>query len=173
MSERAGRGGGSLSDADLRLLEARARVLAKRHKPTGGGDLLDVVVFAVRGETFALELRHLRQVLVVKELALLPGVAPPLVALTSWRGQLLAVFDLALLLGRSATGASDRRHLLVIGERAPLALLVDEIIEMTVIQTSAVAAMPREDAAVIGATKEAVLVLDGTQLLRTLDREAS
>jgi chemotaxis signal transduction protein len=161
------------TDAELRLLESRARSLARRVRTDVREDAVDVVVFTLSGEACALELRHLRHVLPAQQLALLPGAEPPLVALAGWRGELIAVIDLARVLGVSAGAPTERRHLLVVGEGAPIALLVDDLSALTSIAPSAVAAAEGERAFVRGVTADAVLVLDGAELIRFLKREAS
>lgn len=161
------------TDADRHVLESRARSLARRMRVEAREDAVDVVVFTLAGEACALELRYLRQVLPARELALLPGAAPPLVALTGWRGELVGVIDLARVLGARAGEPPDRRHLLVVGEGTPSALLVDDISALTSIAPSAIAPAAGERAFIRGVTTDAVLVLDGGELIRFLKREAS
>lgn len=161
------------TDAERHVLESRARSLARRMRTEVREDTVDVVIFTLAGEACALELRHLRQVLPARELALLPGAGPPLVALTGWRGELVGVIDLARVLGGRAGAPPEHRHLLVVGEGAPIALLVDDINALTAIAPSTIAPAGDQRAFVRGVTPDAVLMLDGAELIRFLKREAS
>jgi purine-binding chemotaxis protein CheW len=159
-------------DVERRILEARARRLAQRpieRKSTI--DDRDVVVFSHARADYGLELSCLRQVFPLRELALLPGAAPPLMGVTAWRGDLIRVLDLARILELPDTGPSDRGRVLVLdGGPGSFALLADSIVDVVRLPDSSLTA--RSDRRFLrGVTADAVAVLDGAALIRTFTGE--
>lgn len=162
-----------LRAAERALLERRAAALARRAERAVRTDTMEVVVFRLARERYAIDLRCLMQIFPLRDLALLPGARPPLVGLTPWRGVLLRMIDLGTALGRSHTGIADRGRVLVIGheDRADFGILIDAVEDVVVLPESEIRALPGtvEDrtAFLRGVTSEAVLVLDTQELIRT------
>lgn len=162
-----------LRAAERALLERRAAALARRPERAVRTDTMEVVVFRLARERYAIDLRCLMQIFPLRDLALLPGARPPLVGLTPWRGVLLRMIDLGTALGRSHTGIADRGRVLVIGheDRADFGILIDAVEDVVVLPESEIRALPGtvEDrtAFLRGVTSEAVLVLDTQELIRT------
>src|SRR5690606_22692254 len=104
----------------------RAAALARRPRREHTGETLEVAVFRLGRERYAIELENLFQIFALRDLAMLPGARAPLLGLTPWRGTLLRVLDLAAALGRTQTGIADRGRVLAIGsgERAEFGLLI-------------------------------------------------
>ena len=158
---------------DQELLQRRAAALARRKQRTDREERNDAAVFRLARERFALDLRCLLQIFPLRELALLPGARPPLVGLTPWRGELLRVLDLGAALGRPVSGIADRSRVLVLGseERAEFGFQIDAVEDVIALADSDVRPLPESDdehaRLLRGVTSDAVVVLDGDELLRT------
>ena len=156
-----------------KILEGRARALA-RPPPAEvrAADRLELLVFSLSGETYALETRSVREVARFADFTALPGASPFLLGVTNLRGEILPVFDLRRLAGIAPKGLTDLSRLLVLGEdREELGLLADEVREVKTMRREEVLDPPEQLAAIgrgllLGVTKEAVIVLDGGGLLR-------
>jgi purine-binding chemotaxis protein CheW len=161
-------------------LRERARALARVPTPDVPLEVVDVVIFAVGEERFALPSHHVLDVFRVSTLALLPPAAAPLVAITEWQGDLLTLLDLRGALGYVTASLSDRTVGLTLGADQPtLGILVDRVIEHRPLPSAAVAPAPagtdHSRRLVRGITSDAVLLLDGEALLascgsRPIDR---
>jgi len=152
---------------DGRILEERARLLARppaaEVRPQ---DRLELLIFSLSGETYALETSAVREVVRFTDFTVVPGAPPLLLGVTNVRGQILPVFDLRRLAGIAPKGLTDLSRLLVLGdEREELGLLADDVREVKVMRRDEVLAPPEELAAMgrdllLGLTREAVIVLD-------------
>ena len=153
------------------LLEERARKLAQPPAQRSGVQPLELLSFRLAGERYAIETRHVLQVLALLDLTRMPGAPPHLLGVTNLRGQVLPVFDLRVLLGISRQALSDMSRLLVLGESsAELGVLADSADEIAWLDPGDVLepAQPLaglERACVRGVTREALIVLSGAALL--------
>src|SRR5205823_188321 len=104
------------------------------------------------------------------DLTPVPGVPDVLLGVTSFRGEILAVFDLAAVLGLAARGAADRPRLIVLGGgRAELGVPVDHASEVTRLRIDEVLEPPgparsADRRLLRGVTRDALAVLDGEAL---------
>lgn len=158
--------------ADRAVLEQRAAVLARRGGRHTVADAQDMAVFRLGRERYAVDLQWLVQIIPLRDLALLPGARAPLVGLTPWRGMLLRVLDLGAALGRPHTGIADRGRVLVLGSDAhgDFGILIDAVDDVVALPSSAIHPLPgagdTASALLRGVTPDAVIVLDGQELLR-------
>jgi purine-binding chemotaxis protein CheW len=153
------------------LLEERARILARPAQPASTGDLVDAVLFELAGEMYALDARFVWEVFRLTALAPLPGAAPPLFAVTAWRGMVLSILDLRRALGLPTTALRDLGHVIVLGgERPVFGVLADAIRELVHFRRKDVRDPPEGVALrreyLQGITGDAILVLAGEELLR-------
>jgi purine-binding chemotaxis protein CheW len=155
------------------LLETRARQLAVvPPEPARPGELLEVVVFALARERYAIETRLLREIVRFADYTPVPGAADFLVGVTNLRGEILPVVDLRRFFGLPDRGLTDQSRVLVLGqERRDLGVLADETHDLVSVRADAIfapsAAAPSGGRAYIrGFTEDAVVVLDGEKLLR-------
>lgn len=155
------------------ILEERARALARlpaAEAATAGR--LEVLVFALSGETYAIETRAVREVARFADFTPVPGTPPLLLGLTNLRGEVLPVFDLRDLVGIAPKGLTDLSRLLVLGdEREELGILADEAHEVRMLGLHEVLDPPDALGAIgrdllLGVTRDAVIVLDGAALLQ-------
>jgi purine-binding chemotaxis protein CheW len=155
------------------LLESRALQLAQPlPEAPRPGDLLDVVVFSLARERYALETRLLREIVRFADFTPVPGAADFLLGVTNLRGEILPVVDLRRFFGLPDRGLSDQSRVLVLGhDRRELGVLADETHDVIKLRADAILA-PRSTAPsggrayIRGFTDEAVVVLDGEKLLR-------
>jgi len=96
-----------------RLLEERTGRLARRGAAPERPTISPVLLLAVGGETFGVDLRRVAEVLPAEPPTPLPGSPPAILGLRSRAGRLHAVLDLAALLGlapgagQSGSGGHD------------------------------------------------------------------
>lgn len=153
-----------------RLLEERARVLARPAIVAPAGDTLRVITFALSDEVYAIESRFVISVFRLREFSPLPGAKPPVFGITAWRGDLLTILDLRAVLGLSVSSLNDLSRVIVIGEDRPaFGILADSVREFVELPASAVRDLPDAAAGrayLRGVTSDAVLVLDGEKIRR-------
>jgi purine-binding chemotaxis protein CheW len=159
--------------AERELLEARARLLARAPvaelRPE---DRIELLVFSLSGERYALETSAVREVVRFVDFTLVPGAPAFLLGVTNVRGQILPVFDLRRLAGMAPKGLTDLSRLLVLGhDREELGLLADDVSAIEVMRRQDVLDPPEELAAIgrdllLGVTRDATTVLDIEALLR-------
>jgi chemotaxis signal transduction protein len=80
---------------------------------------VDLLAIRLGGEPFALRLSTVAGVFASKKLTPLPGASPDLLGIAGFRGSVVPVYDLAMLLGYPA---SDRPRWLVLAAAQPVAL---------------------------------------------------
>jgi len=155
------------------LLETRARQLANPlPEEARPGELLDVVVFSLARERYALESRVLREIVRLTDFTPVPGAADFLVGVTNLRGAILPVVDLRRFFGLPDRGLTDQSRVLVLGQDRPdVGVLADETHELASVRADGIfapsATAPSGGRAYIrGFTADAVVVLDGEKLLR-------
>jgi purine-binding chemotaxis protein CheW len=150
---------------------ALARVTAER-RGASQGQTQELVVFELAREHYGIEIQFVQSVFRLGELALLPGASAPLYGLTAWRGRLLSILDLRLVLGLPVRGLSDLSRVIVLGAEQPaFGILADSVAGLRVLQkeeirTPVEGVMPRREL-VIGLTNDALIVLDAAAILRT------
>lgn len=154
-----------------RILEVRARALAKPLSTAPVDEFMEALTFGISGERYAVESKYIFASFRLEHLALVPAAAPPLVGLTVWRGDLLTLLDLRIVTGVSARALSDLGWVMVLGDSSPaFGILVDELHAIARLTLSAIRSIPeglpgtREY--VRGVTDEATLVLDAAELIR-------
>jgi purine-binding chemotaxis protein CheW len=156
--------------AVLELLRRRAVALARRPTREAAGTAVQVILFELGGEDFAIEASCVLQVAVLRELTPLPGAAAPLFGVTHWRGEVLTILDLREALGVRARGVTDLGRIIVVdGPDRLFGVLADGVSDMTDMDTRRIMALPTEDASrsslLRGVTEDGVLVMNTPALL--------
>jgi purine-binding chemotaxis protein CheW len=155
------------------ILQDRARALARPpvEKPAAS-ELLHVVSFALGDEQYALEARHVREVVRFTEYTPVPDTPPFLVGVSNLRGEILAVIDLRKFFGVAPRGVTDLSRILVLGGGRPeFGVLADAVHEVVALRTADVLEPPETVAGIgreylRGVTGDALIVLDGAVLLQ-------
>jgi purine-binding chemotaxis protein CheW len=155
------------------VMEERARTLARvPPRPPHAAEVLEIVTFALAGERYAVETRHVREVVRPAALTPVPGAPDFLVGLHNLRGDILAVFDLRRFFGVADREATDLSRVIVLGgERAEFGALADAVHEVTTLRIDEVHEPPASVGGagrgyLRGVTAGALVVLDGAALLR-------
>jgi purine-binding chemotaxis protein CheW len=157
---------GSTADRTVRVLRKRAEELARPLEDGSRGTLYSVAVLALGDEQIAIEADHLREIVKVPPVAPVPSTPPWITGITQLRGELLAVVDLAHLLGLEPRG---ERALLAVVDAAegPVGLLVEKVLgfrEIRAEELSTIEAVdPRRPVRAI--TRDLVTTLDMERLL--------
>lgn len=157
----------------LARMEERARILARvPPRAPDAAEVLGVVTFSLANERYAIETRHVREVVRPTEFTPVAGVPEFLVGLHNLRGDILAVFDLRRFFGVAPKEQTDHSRVLVLGEeRVEFGILADAVHEVTALRLDEIHEPPGTVAGVgreylRGVTATALLVLDGDVLLR-------
>jgi purine-binding chemotaxis protein CheW len=155
------------------VLEERARALAQVPvQAPPASEVLEIAVFTLANERYGIETRHVREVVRFTEYTPVPGAPDFLVGVFNLRGEILAVIDLRKFFGVADRGVTDLSRVLVLGdERAEFGVLADAAHEVRTVRTDEVLEPPGSVAGVgreylRGVTQEALIVLNGSVLLR-------
>lgn len=170
-----------------RVMDERALLLARTpHRAPVSTEVIEIAVFAVSGETYAIETRYIRKIVRLLDLAFspvsidlsidvltpVPGAPEVLAGVINFRGEILAVFDLATFLGLARRELGEKSRIVVLGDaRDDLGLLVDEACRTTTLRIDELIEPPASvgeatRACIRGVTSEALIVLDGAALPR-------
>ena len=148
-------------DEATRILEARARVLAR--KPSAApAEHLEVVRFARGAETFLIESRRVLAVTSVPRITRLPRTRPPTFGLGVFRGDLLVLAELR----PDAQRASGAVRVLVLGDDEPVVgLLVDSVAGVEHIPLARLHAPTGTEDAIVHAVTDDAAALIATDVL--------
>lgn len=152
------------------ILERRAARLAQRVVSNETGDVEQVVTFRLGSEMCALNAALVVNVFRLTSLALLPGAPAPVHGVTMWRGEVLTLLDLRGLLGISTAALTDLGRVIVVGRsRAAFGFLADSVHGVRAINRDEVHSLSGQAGGdrrlVTGITSDALLVLDGEEIL--------
>ncbi|MDB4972660.1 MAG: putative chemotaxis protein CheW [Myxococcaceae bacterium] len=172
----------SIEEREREILAARARALSLP-RDRGGRELGEkYALFERSGVRYAIAPRYVFAIAHVLAPTPLPGAAPHWCGVTSSRGELLAVFDLALLLSggeRQVPGAdaaalehdTSQRLVMVLGvERRELGVVIDSVLDSRALalESSELARAPAGDSSaqlVLGTMRDGTRVVRGDVLL--------
>lgn len=155
-------------DRDTELLDARARVLAQPDGQDRGEAGRELLVAALGATKLAIDVRQVRRVLPPAPLARIPGGDHFVLGLRNVSGELLAVADVAALLGLSTSTPVGHRWVVVLdGHGGPLGIMVDGVIELAAETAKGPrpAAGPAATGVVAEATVNGHLLIDTDALL--------
>lgn len=153
------------------LLNERARALARPvQQPVEPADTITVVTFALGAERYAIGTQYVREVVHLRQCSPVPGAPQFVLGVTNLRGEVLCLIDLRRLVGVPATSPTDRSRVVVLGiEREEFGILVDEVFEIARVRHADIVPLPKPTSQgrelLVGATREALVVLDGAALL--------
>ncbi len=153
-----------------RILEERARALARPLDDAQPEESASVVVLAVGTERYGVELHQVREVQPLRALCRVPELPLPWAGLVNLRGTLFAVLSLHHFFGVSGESDEESAMLLLVTARGlTLGLLVDEVLEIRDLSPEAwlppLGENPGGRAGVVAVTAELLLLLDIEALL--------
>ena len=157
----------AVAGSERALLEERARALARPLEPERHGAELSLVTFGLADEVYGIEARYVCGVFRLVDLAPLPGADGEVAGFTTWRGDLLRVLDVRVLLGLPAAGLDDRVWIVAVGATRPsVGLLAGTVRDLVIVREADVHAPPKQDRRLVrGVTHDAVLVIDVDSIL--------
>ncbi len=160
----------SLTTAEI--LRGRAIALARPPARAPAAEtLLDVLEFRLAQETYAMEIRHVREVYPFVALTPLPCTPAFVLGIVNVRGRLLPVFDLKKILGLPEQGITDLHRIILVGnDELEFGLLADVIGSVRAIPMASLQATLPTLAGINadylkGVTPESVVVLDVDRIL--------
>lgn len=154
------------------ILKERAVALAKVIEiPASNQNELKSVVFFLANEMYALEMKYVREVSLLKEFTELPCVPKFVYGLMNLRRQILPIIDLRRLFELPIKETTlDTKIIILKLEDRELALLTDHLIGMrSIISNDIQLPLPTQtgvrQAFLKGITNEGIILLDGAKLL--------
>jgi purine-binding chemotaxis protein CheW len=157
---------------DLQILRARARALARKPEVHDGKEaLLDLVEFQLGAERYAVESRHVTEVLALGMLTPLPCTPPFVAGIINVRGRIIMVMDLKKFFNVPDTGLTDLHRVIHIqAEGMELGLLADASTGMRRIAIDRLHAPPATLSGIRadylrGVTGDLLIVLDLVRIL--------
>ncbi len=165
---------GWVADAEqtAQILQARARALAAEPaNPDAAGERMEVVEFLLAHEKYAVETRHVREVLPLENLTPLPGTPAFVSGIANVRGEIFSVIDVGKLFELPERGLPDRHKIIVLrSESMCFGILADAIagvrqIPLAEIQPSLPTLTGIREDYLKGVTPERTVILDAEKLL--------
>lgn len=119
-------GGSALEE---RILAERARILAvPETPPVHEGEEIPVLEFHLGGERYAVAMKYVREVSLLRNLAVLPGTPDFIVGIVSMRGRVVSVTDLRVFFRLPRKGLSDYNKIIVMSDNSmEFAILADQV----------------------------------------------
>lgn len=153
------------------IMDERARMLAQpREEGPPAGEVIEVLTFALGGERYGVETKHVREVVRLADCTPVPGTPSYLLGVTNLRGEILAVVDLRELLGLARGTPTDSSRVVVLGaDRPEFGVVADEVDELVAVRRGEVLGPPEAGVGsdlLLGVTGAALGVFDGAALLR-------
>jgi purine-binding chemotaxis protein CheW len=158
-----------------RVLAARARVAARPQGTTCEARRIEVLAFALAGERYAVETRHVVEVRALTDLTPLPCTPPWLAGVLNLRGQVLAVIDLRRFFELPDCGLTELNRVVVLrGCATQFGLLADSIegnqmVDVAGLQDGLATLTGVRAQFLKGITGQMLAVLDGDRLLAAAD----
>ena len=109
------------------ILRARARRLSRpAQSAPAPGDALEVLIFHLGGERYALETNRVREVYPLRDLTPLPCTPPFVLGVVNVRGRVVPVIDIKRFFGLPEQGLTDLHRIILVSSRdIELGLLAD------------------------------------------------
>jgi purine-binding chemotaxis protein CheW len=158
-----------------RILETRARAVARPPAKPDDEDRIEVLVFSLAGETYGVETFHVREVCQLKDLTAVPCTPPFVAGVMNLHGQILAIVDLRRFFDLPARGLTELNRVIVLtGGDNELGLLADSIDGVrSVVASDLQEGLPTltgiRKTFLKGVTGRMLAVLDGGRLLTSSD----
>lgn len=154
-----------------RILQARARTLARETETAEVADALEVIEFLLAHETYAVESRYVREVHPLENLTPLPCTPAFVLGIVNLRGEILSVIDIKKFFDLPEHGLTDLNKVIVLQSDGMLfGILADSIlgarrIPVDEIQPSLPTLTGIREKYLKGVSPERTVVLDAAKLL--------
>ncbi|WP_068467391.1 chemotaxis protein CheW [Candidatus Protochlamydia phocaeensis] len=153
------------------ILKARARKLAQQEKEKQAGLAIDVIKFQLAKESYAIELKYVKEVYPLKDYARLPGVPPFVFGLINVRRRIISVIDLRVFFDLSMPQDTTGEKVIILeNENMSFAIRTDKISEVLSIPLDQIQPPPptltgMRQEFLKGLTADGTVILDGNKLL--------
>jgi purine-binding chemotaxis protein CheW len=153
------------------ILKARARQLARSAAVEEAGASIDVLVFRLGAETYAVEPQHVARVHALEHLTPLPGLPAFVLGIARVRGEMISVLDLRRLFELPEQGLGQLNRLIVLqSAHMRFGVLADAIEGMRRLPRGGLlASLPTLKGVraryLLGVSEERIVVLDAARLL--------
>lgn len=154
-----------------RILEARARTLAKTAAKPEEGEQLEILGFSLAAENYGVETRYVREVCQLKDLTPLPCSPVFVAGVMNLRGRILAVVDLRKFFELPAKGLTELNRVIVLKKNdKEFGLLADTIAGVSAVSVASLQeGLPTltgiRERFLKGVTGRMLAILDGDRLL--------
>lgn len=161
----------SQAETRKRLLRQRAEQLARRQEVQAAEAQLEVVVFELGREPYALEMHHVREVVPLKDLAPVPFTPAFVLGVTSVRGEIVPVIDLRHLFGMPERGLRNVTRAVIVRDGVlELGVLADVVLGLRTVPAAAIGAPPPgftgiQAGLLRGVSPDGLIVLDAAAVL--------
>lgn len=154
------------------ILKSRAKILARETKEKAEkGEYIEVLEFLLSHETYAVELKYIREVYPLNELTPVPMTPPFVLGIINVRGEILSVIDIKKFFDLPEKGLTNLNKVIIIySDEMEFGILADSILGVHNIltgniQTSLPTLTGIREEYLKGVTKERVVILDAGKLL--------
>jgi len=152
-------------------LRERARRLAEEPDAGDEGETLEVIVFRLQSESYAVESRHVREVYPLRNLTPVPCTPPFFLGVVNVRGELCPVIELRRLFALPDSGLTNASRAIILRkDDLDVGIVADVIVGMRRLGVDEIlpppAAMPDASAMLVrGVTKDRLVALDAEKIL--------
>jgi purine-binding chemotaxis protein CheW len=154
------------------ILKERARLIAqKKDEADQSAEAISLIEFLLFPERYAIESVYVREVLTISEVTEIPGTPSYLLGVINYRGSILSVINLKVLLGLNERGLTEMNKVLLLSNgKMEFGLVADGIFGSSEIHFDQISAAPI-NVSTVGATfisgvlKNGSILLNGSQLL--------
>lgn len=155
------------------VLAARAEILAQSNFSDDNEQMLDLLVFSLANQLFAIENKYVREVSKLANLTTVPNAPKFLTGLTNHRGEIITVYDIRSFVSSARIGLSQLTGVIILGnDKNEFAILADALDRQQFLPVSEV--MPLNESSAIsaeakiyarGITRDSLVILNGQSLL--------
>lgn len=154
-----------------RILQARARALAREPEQAPVAGALELLEFLVAHERYAVESRYVREVDPLENLTPLPCTPPFVLGIINLRGEILSVIDIKKFFDLPEKGLTDLNKVIVLqSDNMMFGILADVIlgvrrVPLSEVQPSLPTLTGIREKYLKGVTRERTVLLDAQKLL--------
>ncbi|PKP34166.1 MAG: chemotaxis protein CheW [Bacteroidetes bacterium HGW-Bacteroidetes-17] len=159
-------------DESLMILRERANTLATgQNKGLLHEETMEIIVFKLAAEYYAIETKFVREVYLLKDYTILPGIPAFILGVINVRGQIISVIDLKKFFGLPETGIGELNKVIIIqNDEMEFGILADNIqgtqlIPLSAIQTNLSNISDIGSDYLKGVTNEHFIILDAKKML--------
>lgn len=152
------------------LLEKRAKKIAQPEEGLSDTPSVDVLKFRLAYREYAIEMQHIREVILTGEITPVPGTPEYISGICVVRGEIISLVDLRVLLSIPEKGLTDLNRVIVLSDNLlSFGILADHItgigtIEMSRISSPNTVTIPVKSDYVKGVVDGSLIVLDTAAL---------